>query len=58
AHTTLTPYWARRLKKTKLIARQISKRGGYLECELSADEKKVKLIGNAVTYLKGQIILP
>lgn len=58
AHTTLTPYWAKRLKKPKMVARQISQRGGYLECELSEDDKKVKLIGNAVTYLKGQILLP
>ncbi len=58
AHTTLTPYWAKRLKKSIMVARQISQRGGYLECELSDDEKKVKLIGNAVTYLKGQIFIP
>jgi PhzF family phenazine biosynthesis protein len=58
AHTTLAPYWASKLQKSKLIARQISHRGGYLECELSEDGKKVLLTGNAVTYLTGEIQIP
>ena len=55
AHTVLTPYWAGRLKKKKLTARQVSARGGDLLCELKG--KKVRLTGQAVTYLTGQLLL-
>ena len=55
AHTLLTPYWAKRLKKKRMTARQISARGGDLVCELKG--KKVRLTGHAITYLSGQIIL-
>ena len=57
AHTTLVPYWAKRLLKTKLIARQISERGGYLECELAENGEKVLLTGNGVTYMRGEIFI-
>lgn len=53
AHCTLIPYWARRLGKTKLFARQISKRGGELFCELAGD--RVLMGGKAVLYSRGQI---
>jgi PhzF family phenazine biosynthesis protein len=33
AHCTLVPYWAARLGKKELFARQVSKRGGELWCE-------------------------
>jgi predicted PhzF superfamily epimerase YddE/YHI9 len=53
AHTLLTPYWALRLKKNKLTAKQISPRGGYLECVYRGF--RVSLIGEASLYMKGQI---
>jgi PhzF family phenazine biosynthesis protein len=53
AHCTLIPYWSKRLGKTKLFARQISKRGGELFCELSGD--RVLIGGKAVLYSRGQI---
>lgn len=53
AHTTLTPFWARRLNKTDLIARQISKRGGYLKCRHEGERTLIS--GQAVTYLEGKI---
>lgn len=53
AHCTLTPYWANRLGKTRLHARQVSARGGELWCELIND--RVKIAGHAVLYLKGEI---
>jgi len=53
AHCTLIPYWAGKLGKTELFARQISTRGGELFCELESD--RVKIGGNAVLYLKGEI---
>lgn len=55
AHTLLAPYWASRLGKRKLRARQLSKRGGNLTCQLKG--KRVRLTGRAVTYLSGQIYL-
>ena len=53
AHTTLIPYWAARLGKTKLHARQVSARGGELWCELRGD--RVGIAGHAVLYLRGEI---
>jgi PhzF family phenazine biosynthesis protein len=53
SHCTLTPYWAERLGKTELEARQISKRGGALRCTLRDD--RVGLAGRAVLYLEGKI---
>jgi PhzF family phenazine biosynthesis protein len=52
-HCTLIPYWAEQLGKDKLFARQVSKRGGELFCELAGD--RVRIGGNAVTFLKGEI---
>ncbi len=53
AHCNLIPYWAERLGKTELFARQVSARGGELFCELKGD--RVKIGGNAALYLKGEI---
>jgi len=55
AHCTLVPYWAARLGKTSLHARQVSARGGELWCTLAGD--RVKIAGQAVRYLRGEIIL-
>ena len=53
AHCTLIPYWADRLGKNDLFARQVSDRGGELWCRLKND--KVYIKGNAVKYLTGKI---
>jgi predicted PhzF superfamily epimerase YddE/YHI9 len=53
AHCTLIPYWAEKLGKTELFARQVSARGGELFCELKGD--RVKIGGHAMLYLKGDI---
>jgi PhzF family phenazine biosynthesis protein len=55
AHCTLIPYWAARLGKTKLFARQVSARGGELWCEHRAD--RVTIAGRAVKYLEGTIVV-
>jgi PhzF family phenazine biosynthesis protein len=55
AHTTLAPYWADRLGKTKLTAIQLSARRGWLECELLGD--RVLITGQAKTFLKGDILI-
>lgn len=54
-HCSLIPYWAEQLGKEKLYARQLSKRGGELFCELAGE--RVKIGGNAVLYLKGEIYI-
>ncbi len=56
AYTQLTPYWSKRLGKTRLSARQLSSRGGDVYCEQRED--RVWISGSAVTYLLGQISLP
>jgi PhzF family phenazine biosynthesis protein len=56
SHCALTPYWARELGKNSLTARQISKRGGELFCELVGN--RVRIGGNATLYLKGDITVP
>jgi PhzF family phenazine biosynthesis protein len=56
AHCTLIPFWAQRLNKTKLFARQVSQRGGELFCELIGE--RVRIGGRATLYLRGVIQLP
>ena len=55
AHCTLTPYWAERLDKTELHARQISARGGELYCRAMGE--RVRIAGRARLYLEGTIQL-
>lgn len=51
AHCILTPYWAERLGKTEMFARQISARGGEIWCRLAGD--RVILRGEAVEVITG-----
>jgi PhzF family phenazine biosynthesis protein len=53
AHCTLIPYWAARLGKTALVARQISKRGGTLWCKHRGE--RVTIAGTCAPYLEGWI---
>lgn len=55
AHCTLIPYWARRLGKPKLLARQISWRGGEIHCDDRGD--RVGIAGRCATYMRGEIEL-
>lgn len=55
AHTKLAPYWASKLGKKHLRARQLSARGGDLECTVRGD--RVLIAGRAVPYLEGRVIL-
>jgi PhzF family phenazine biosynthesis protein len=55
AHCTLVPYWAARLDRNELHARQLSRRGGELWCTLAGD--RVKLAGHSTLYLRGEITL-
>jgi len=53
AHCMLTPYWARRLRKTELRAFQASRRGGEMICRLVDD--RVEMEGACVFYLEGEV---
>jgi PhzF family phenazine biosynthesis protein len=53
SHTALTPYWAERLGKRRLLARQASARGG--ELRLTLTDEGVIIAGQAVTVLRGQL---
>jgi len=55
AHCELAPYWAQRLGRNRLRARQLSSRGGEVFCEVNGD--RVKLSGRAVTFMEGEIFL-
>jgi PhzF family phenazine biosynthesis protein len=53
AHCALVPYWAKRLGKTTLKARQVSPRGGDLLC--TDEGARTVLSGPCALYLKGEI---
>ncbi len=53
AHCSLVPYWAGRLQKRELHCRQISARGGRLDCELR--DGRVFMTGSAVTFMQGMV---
>lgn len=55
-HCSLAPYWANRLKKNNLMARQLSARGGKMSCEIKGG--RVILLGNAVTFMTGEFDVP
>jgi PhzF family phenazine biosynthesis protein len=55
AHTTLTPYWSKRLGKKHLTAQQLSARKGYLQCKDAGN--RIEISGQAKTYLSGRIHL-
>jgi PhzF family phenazine biosynthesis protein len=57
AHCTLTPYWAARLKRRVLRARQVSRRGGVIDCQDRPEDGTVKLGGEAALYLEGSVYL-
>ncbi|MEQ8964234.1 MAG: PhzF family phenazine biosynthesis isomerase [Azospirillaceae bacterium] len=56
AHCRLAPYWAGRLGRQSLTARQLSPRGGTIRCTVAGD--RVRLEGAAIDYLEGTIAVP
>jgi len=56
AHSTLIPYWSSRLGRTRLFARQLSRRGGELYCEDRRD--RVGIGGRAALYSRARLELP
>ncbi len=55
AHCSLTPFWAERLGKRELIARQVSRRGGVLRLRDRSD--RVDIMGQAVTICRGRLVV-
>jgi PhzF family phenazine biosynthesis protein len=53
AHCSLVPYWATRLGRLQLHARQLSRRGADLHCELRGE--RVLMAGTAVLFAQGEI---
>jgi predicted PhzF superfamily epimerase YddE/YHI9 len=56
SHSTLIPYWSKRLGKNKMLAQQLSERGGELRCEYLGE--RVLISGQAKTYMHGKLFLP
>ncbi|MDG4830786.1 PhzF family phenazine biosynthesis protein [Solwaraspora sp. WMMD1047] len=55
AHSQLAPYWAARLGRRRLTARQLSARGGTVVCEVDGD--RVRLAGTYHRYLDGMVTI-
>lgn len=55
AHCTLIPFWADRLNKSRLHARQVSKRGGELFCQNLGEQ--VRISGYVTEYSHGHIFV-
>lgn len=53
AHMTLAPFWADRLGKRSLVARQVSQRGGTLR--LVVEDERVLISGPAALYMEGTL---
>lgn len=53
SHCVLAPYWAKKLNKTELHAKQISERGGEIFCQVNDD--RVLITGKAALYMQGII---
>ena len=55
AHSQLIPFWSEKLGKTKMQAKQLSKRGGHLWVEQRGE--RVQMGGKCVFYMKGEIAI-
>jgi PhzF family phenazine biosynthesis protein len=53
AHSQLIPFWSEKLNKTKMVAEQLSARGGRLQAEQCGE--RVKMGGHCVFYMEGKI---
>lgn len=55
AHCNIVPYWSEKLGKDQLLCKQLSARGGELQCVLEGD--RVLMSGNCVLYMEGKMNL-
>jgi predicted PhzF superfamily epimerase YddE/YHI9 len=52
-HCCLGPFWEKRLAKSELVGRQLSRRGGVVRVRCLGD--RVRLGGRAVTISRGEL---
>lgn len=55
AHTTLTPYWSKKLGKDEMTALQLSPRKGFLKCKNLGE--RIQISGTAKTFMAGRMFL-
>lgn len=55
AHCSLGPYFAQKLKKDKVVGRQMSVRSGIVECRVAPDQ--ITLTGAAITTMTGKLVM-
>jgi len=53
SHSQLIPFWSEKLGKKKMFAKQLSQRGGELQCGLWGD--RVTMAGQCIFYMKGEL---
>lgn len=56
AHSTLGPYWAQKLSKSSMVARQVSQRGGTLKLEMRGE--RLLISGPTALFMEGTLLLP
>lgn len=56
AHCVLGPYWAERLGRSRMFARQLSRRGGELWLEMRDD--RIHIAGHCVEVIAGEMLVP
>jgi PhzF family phenazine biosynthesis protein len=55
AHTTLTPYWSKKLGKNEMTAQQLSPRKGFLKCKNLGE--RILISGTAKTFMAGRMFI-
>lgn len=55
AHCNIVPYWCEKLHTKKIFAKQLSKRGGDLWCELKGD--RVLMSGKCTLFMTGEVAI-
>lgn len=56
AHCALAPFWIDRLGREPLVGYQASARGGHVRVHRSEDGTRIRLGGQAVTVLRGELV--
>ena len=57
AHTVLASYWSKQLSRQEMLARQCSKRGGYVSVTVGKEPGQVYLAGKACIVMQGKLSL-
>ena len=58
AQCSLGPFWAARLGRNELRARQVSARVGDIAVDVQPGGTRVKLAGKATTIVRGEMVAP